>query len=66
MRMILKKNILNVFMLISFLLIINYHFTGNIVHEILGLVILLFSLVHMNHVGLSGQVKWRGSPNFVH
>ena len=46
MRMILKKNILNVFMLISFLLIINYHFTGNIVHEILGLVILLFSLVH--------------------
>ena len=22
--------------------------------------------VKMNHVGLSGQVKWRVSPNFVH
>lgn len=44
--MTLKRNVLNGLMAILFLLLMNYRFTGNMPHEILGLVIFLLFLVH--------------------
>lgn len=42
----MKRNILNISMTVLFLLLMNYRFTGNIWHEILGIVLLLAAFWH--------------------
>ncbi len=43
---IMKRNILNIMMVIMFLLLMNYRFTHNFLHEIIGAIILLLALWH--------------------
>lgn len=42
----MKRNILNTAMTVLFLLLMNYRFTGNLSHEILGAVVLLLAFWH--------------------
>jgi hypothetical protein len=63
-RETLKRNVLNIGMTVFFLLLMNYRFTGNMPHEILGVILLLFVLWH-NGLNLRWYMTFlRGKQNF--
>ncbi len=60
----MKRNLLNILMALSFLLLMNYRFIGNMRHELLGLSLFLLVLWHNSLNFYWYKALFRGAHNF--